>query len=87
MWMSFTVTINKNPKLLNYIQDFSRNHPGGGALMTFKDSSWLLSIVVARQPHFKNQPLDTQIFWGYSLNMFAMVIMLKSLCINVPDEK
>ncbi len=71
MWMSFTVTINKNPKLLNYIQDFSRNHPGGGALMTFKDSSWLLSIVVARQPHFKNQPLDTQIFWGYSLNMFA----------------
>lgn len=71
MWMSFTVTINKNPKLFEYIQKFSRNHPGGGALMTFRDSSWLLSIVVARQPHFKNQPLDTQIFWGYSLNMFV----------------
>ena len=57
--------------LLNYIQDFTRNHPGGGALVTFKDSAWRLSIVVARQPHFKNQPLDTQIFWGYSLNMFT----------------
>ena len=38
--------------------------------MTFRDSAWRLSIVVARQPHFKNQPMDTQIFWGYSLNMF-----------------
>lgn len=71
MWMSFTVTINDNPRLLDYIQRFSRNHPGGGALMTFKDSAWRLSIVVARQPHFKNQPMTTQIFWGYALNMFV----------------
>ena len=71
MWMSFTTTINKNPRLLDYIQRFSHNYPGGGALMTFKDSAWRLSIVVARQPHFKNQPMDTQIFWGYSLNMFV----------------
>ncbi len=35
--------------------------------MTFKDSNWLMSIVVAAQPHFKNQPLDTTIFWGYGL--------------------
>ena len=26
-----------------------------------------MSIVVAAQPHFKNQPLDTTIFWGYGL--------------------
>ena len=71
MWMSFTVTINNNQKLLDYIQRFTRNHPGGGGLVTFKDSAWRLSIVVARQPHFKNQPSDTQIFWGYSLNMFV----------------
>lgn len=71
MWMSFTPTINNNPELFDYIQRFTRNHPGGGALVTFKDSKWLLSIVVARQPHFKNQPLDTQVFWGYSLNMFT----------------
>ena len=71
MWMSFTVTINDNPSLLEYIQRFTHNHPGGGALVTFKDSAWRLSIVVARQPHFKNQPMNTQIFWGYSLNMFV----------------
>ena len=71
MWMSFTTTINKNQRLMDYIQRFSHNHPGGGALMTFKDSAWRMSIVVARQPHFKNQPMDTQIFWGYSLNMFT----------------
>ena len=35
--------------------------------MTFKDSSWLMSSVVAAQPHFRNQPLDQTIFWGYGL--------------------
>ena len=26
-----------------------------------------MSIVVAAQPHFKNQPLDTKMLWGYSI--------------------
>ena len=65
-WESFTVTCKGN-KLLKMIEKFSSNIPGSGALMTFKDSSWLMSIVVAAQPHFKNQPLDTTIFWGYGL--------------------
>lgn len=67
MWQSFTVTVNGNPALFDYMQRFTGNHAGGGALMTFRDSSWLMSTVVARQPHFKNQPLDAQIFWGYGL--------------------
>lgn len=65
-WESFTVTCKGN-KLLKLIEQFSGNIPGSGALMTFKDSKWLMSIVVAAQPHFKNQPLDTTIFWGYGL--------------------
>lgn len=65
-WESFTVTCKGN-KLLKLIEHFSGNIPGSGALMTFKDSSWLMSIVVAAQPHFKNQPLDKTIFWGYGL--------------------
>lgn len=65
-WESFTVTCKGN-KFLNLIEKFSTNIPGSGALMTFKDSNWLMSIVVAAQPHFKNQPLDTTIFWGYSI--------------------
>ncbi len=32
-----------------------------GVLMTFKDSSWLMSIVVAAQPHFRNQ-LEDMVF-------------------------
>ena len=46
---------------------FSGNQPGTGGLVTFKDSNWLLSIVLAHQPHFRNQPADVQVFWGYSL--------------------
>ncbi|PHV70574.1 oleate hydratase [Sporanaerobium hydrogeniformans] len=65
-WESFTVTCKGN-KLLKLIERFSGNIPGSGALMTFKDSNWLMSIVVAAQPHFKNQPMDTTIFWGYGL--------------------
>ena len=65
-WESFTVTCKGN-KLLKMIEEFSGNIPGSGALMTFKDSNWLMSIVVAAQPHFKNQPMDTTIFWGYGL--------------------
>ncbi|MEG0423579.1 MAG: oleate hydratase [Erysipelotrichaceae bacterium] len=65
-WESFTVSMKGN-KLLKMIEKFSNNIPGSGALMTFKDSSWKLSIVVAAQPHFKKQPLDTTIFWAYGL--------------------
>ena len=65
-WESFTVTMRGN-KLLKMIENFSGNIPGSGALMTFKDSSWLMSIVVAAQPHFKAQENDTTIFWGYGL--------------------
>jgi len=65
-WESFTVTSRGN-KLLKLIENYSGNVPGSGALMTFKDSNWLMSIVVAAQPHFINQPMDQTIFWGYGL--------------------
>lgn len=65
-WESFTVT-SKGNKLLKLIENFSGNIPGSGALMTFRDSSWLISLVIAAQPHFKNQPMDVTIFWGYGL--------------------
>lgn len=66
-WESFTVTMRGN-KLLKMIENFSGNIPGSGALMTFKDSNWLMSIVVAAQPHFVNQEADQTIFWGYGLH-------------------
>ena len=65
-WESFTVTL-KNPAFFDKMFQFSGNQPGTGGLVTFKDSNWLMSIVLAHQPHFPNQPADVQVFWGYAL--------------------
>jgi oleate hydratase len=65
-WESFTVTL-KNPAFFEQMQQFSGNEAGTGGLVTFKDSNWLMSIVLAHQPHFLNQPPDAQVFWGYAL--------------------
>jgi oleate hydratase len=65
-WESFTVTL-KNPGFFDQMYRFSGNEPGTGGLVTFKDSNWLMSIVLAHQPHFPNQPANVQVFWGYAL--------------------
>ena len=65
-WESFTVTL-RNPAFFDEMNRFSGNEAGTGGLVTFKDSSWLMSIVLAHQPHFANQPVDVQVFWGYAL--------------------
>jgi oleate hydratase len=65
-WESFTVTL-KNPAFFDKMTQFSGNEPGTGGLVTFKDSNWLMSIVLAHQPHFANQPASVQVFWGYAL--------------------
>jgi oleate hydratase len=65
-WESFTVTL-KNPSFFEKMNQFSGSQPGTGGLVTFIDSNWLMSIVLAHQPHFLNQPAEVQVFWGYSL--------------------
>lgn len=65
-WYSYTVTI-KDSTFHDYIEDFSGNLNGTGGLVTMTDSNWLMSIVVARQPHFPNQTKDYKVFWGYGL--------------------
>ncbi|WP_461484231.1 oleate hydratase [Porticoccus sp.] len=65
-WYSFTATINDDT-FHDYMEDFSGNLSGTGGLVTMTDSSWLMSIVIARQPHFPNQPKDVKVFWGYAL--------------------
>jgi len=54
-WESFTLT-TRGRQLLNRIVEFSGNEPGTGALMTFPQSKWLMSIVVPYQPHFTDMP-------------------------------
>ncbi|SDE70806.1 oleate hydratase [Fontibacillus panacisegetis] len=65
-WESFTVTF-QDSVFFDLMEKFSRNRAGTGALVTFKDSSWLMSIVLAFQPHFRNQPDHVKVFWGYGL--------------------
>jgi oleate hydratase len=65
-WESFTVTL-LDTAFFDQMIEFSGNQPGTGGLVTFKDSNWMMSIVIAAQPHFRNQPADVQVFWGYAL--------------------
>jgi len=66
-WESFTVTL-KDPAFFNRMEQFTGNVAGTGGLVTFKDSRWLLSVVLAHQPHFAGQPEGVQVFWGYALH-------------------
>ena len=65
-WESFTVTL-KDPTFFEYMENFSGNIAGTGGLVTMTDSNWFMSVVLAHQPHFANQPRDMQVFWGYGL--------------------
>jgi oleate hydratase len=66
-WESFTVTL-KDTAFFDRMEAFSGNKAGTGGLVTFKDSNWLMSVVLAHQPHFADQPADVQVFWGYALH-------------------
>ena len=65
-WYSFTATLKDNT-FHDYMENFSGNVDGTGGLVTLTDSNWLMSFVIARQPHFPNQPDDVKVFWGYGL--------------------
>ena len=68
-WESFTVTLNDpEATFFTLLEIFTDNVAGTGALTTFKDSNWLMSIVVPHQPHFLEQPKDVQVFWGYGMS-------------------
>jgi oleate hydratase len=64
--MSFTVTL-KDPTFFEYMEAFTGNKAGTGGLVTFTDSNWFMSVVLAYQPHFLNQPEDIFVFWGDGL--------------------
>jgi len=65
-WESFTVTFY-NPLFFDLMEKFTGNPAGTGGLVTITDSNWLMSVVLAHQPHFINQPLHLQVCWGYGL--------------------
>lgn len=64
--LHFTITCKGN-RLLKRMEQFSTNIPGSGGLMSFQDSSWLLSIVIPAQPYVKDQDMSTTIVYGYGM--------------------
>jgi oleate hydratase len=66
-WTSFTVTL-RDPAFFTQMEAFTGNRAGTGGLVTFMDSSWFMSVVLAHQPHFIDQPDGVQVFWGYALH-------------------
>ncbi len=65
-WISYTVTV-KEPLFFELIKAFSGSKPGTGGLITFKDSSWLITISIFHQPFFRDQPEGVFVWWGYGL--------------------
>ena len=70
-WESATVTL-LDDKVLPYIQDICKRDPlsGGvvtGGIVSVKDSNWLLSWTINRQPQFAEQPEGQVCVWLYSL--------------------
>ncbi|HWK25975.1 MAG TPA: oleate hydratase [Solirubrobacter sp.] len=70
-WESATVT-TLDPRIPSHIQRICKRDPFSGkvvtgGIVTVKDSSWLMSWTVNRQPHFKQQPPDQIVVWLYSL--------------------
>jgi oleate hydratase len=70
-WESATVT-TLDERIPRYIQKIAKRDPFGGkvvtgGIVTAKDSAWLMSWTVNRQPHFKLQPKDQIVVWVYGL--------------------
>ena len=70
-WMSATVT-TLDERLIPYITKICKRDPFSGkvvtgGIVTVKDSSWLLSWTINRQPQFRNQKEGQCVVWLYGL--------------------
>lgn len=70
-WESATVT-TLDARIPHFIEKIAKRDPFAGkvvtgGIVTAKDSSWLMSWTVNRQPHFKKQPKDQIVVWVYAL--------------------
>ncbi|WP_051335042.1 oleate hydratase [Bradyrhizobium sp. Ai1a-2] len=65
-WESFTVTAD-DPTFFDRLEAFSDSKAGKGGLVTIKDSSWLLTVILNHQPHYYKQPKHSWVWWGYGL--------------------
>ena len=70
-WMSATVT-TLDRRIVPHIEKICKRDPFSGkvvtgGIVTARDSGWLLSWTINRQPQFRNQPKDQLVIWVYGL--------------------
>ena len=70
-WVSATVN-TLDGKILPYIQNICKRDPLSGkvvtgGIVTAKDSNWLLSWTINRQPQYRNQPNGQVLVWLYGM--------------------
>ncbi|WP_339840854.1 oleate hydratase [uncultured Maribacter sp.] len=66
-WESFTVTL-KDTTFFDQMEKLSGNKAGTGSQVTLKDSNWFMSFSLNKQPHYKDQPSNVQVFFTYGLH-------------------
>lgn len=70
-WESATIT-TLDDRIPPYIEKICKRDPFSGkvvtgGIVTVKDSNWLMSFTLNRQPHFKSQPKNELVVWVYGL--------------------
>ncbi|GAB78160.1 oleate hydratase [Austwickia chelonae] len=68
-WLSFTVTLADDDLLFPYLEKLTDNPSGMGGVTAVKDSAWMLSWGLPKNPHFADQPDNVKVLWAYALNM------------------
>ncbi|MFF4169629.1 oleate hydratase [Streptomyces sp. NPDC001744] len=66
-WREFFTLTTTCRALLDHIQKHTGDIPDEGALVTWKDSRWLLSLEVPARPRLHVPGEDTYTLWGYAL--------------------
>lgn len=65
-WVGFTTTFNDS-LFFKLIKKITRKKAGTEGPVTIKNSNWVISFALPNHPHFKDQPENLTVFWGYGL--------------------
>jgi oleate hydratase len=87
-WVSATVN-TLDGRILPYIQKICKRDPLSGkvvtgGIVTVKDSSWLLSWTINRQPQYRNQPKGQVLVWLYGMFSDRPGDYVKKPCASAP---
>lgn len=71
-WFVSATLTTLDDRVAPYIEKISKRDPYAGkvvtgGIVTAKDSNWIMSYTLNRQPHFKKQPKDQLVVWIYGL--------------------